>query len=104
MSMKRDPASGKLYAVWNDCNPVRRVRALDRRWARTPLVLAESSDDGATWENHKVIEDAPDHGYCYIAMYFNGDLLHLAYCCGGEPDCTSTLHETKINTINIRDI
>lgn len=104
MSIKRDPRSGKLYAVWNDCNPLRRVRALDRRWARTPLVIAESSDDGATWENHRILEDAPDHGYCYIAMYFNGDLLHLAYCCGGEPDCTSTLHETKIRTINLKEI
>ena len=103
MSMKRDPASGKLYAVWNDCNALRCVRSTDRRWTRTPLVMAESSDDGANWVNHRILEDAPDHGYCYIAMYFNGELLHLGYCCGGEPDCTSTLHETKIRTINLNE-
>ena len=101
MSMKRDPASGKLFAVWNDHHPLRCVRAASPKWVRTPLVLAESSDDGLTWENHTLLEDAPDHGYCYIAMYFNGDKLHLAYCCGGLPECQSTLQDTKLRTIKI---
>lgn len=104
MSMKRDPQSGKLYAIWNDYNAFRSVRIADKRWARTPLVMAESSDNGITWENHRILEDAPDHGYCYIAMYFNNDLLHLGYCCGGEPDCTGTLQETKLRTIKLREM
>ena len=101
MSMKRNLANGKLYAVWNDHSPLRSVRSTSPKWSRTPLVIAESSDEGTTWENHRILEDAPDHGYCYIAMFFNGDLLHLGYCCGGEPDCTSTLHETKLRTEKI---
>lgn len=104
MSMKRDPQTGRLYAIWNDHNALRSVRISDKRWTRTPLVMAESSDDGITWENHRILEDAPDHGYCYIAMYFNGDLLHLGYCCGGEPDCRSTLQETKLRTIRLQEM
>ena len=101
MSMKRNPENGKLYAVWNDHNPLRSVRISNLRWSRTPLVIAESSDEGMTWEKHRILEDAPDHGYCYIAMYFNNNMLHLGYCCGGEPDCTGTLQDTKIITIKL---
>lgn len=101
MSMKRNPANGKLYAIWNDCNPLRRVQITNPRWTRTPLVMAESADEGATWENHLVLENSPVHGYCYIAMYFDQDKLYLGYCCGGEPDCTSTLQETKLRVIDL---
>lgn len=101
MSIKRAPVSGKLYAIWNDYNALRSVRITNRRWSRTPLVLAESADDGATWTNHRILEDSPTNGYCYIAMFFNGDRLHLGYCCGGEPDCTSTLQETKLCSVTV---
>ena len=102
LSMKRDPESGKLYAVWNDYNARRAVRIATHKWERTPLVMAESSDDGHTWQNHRILEDAPDHGYCYIAMFFNGDQLHLGYCCGGEPACTESLQETKLRVLQLR--
>ena len=101
MSIKRNPASGKLYAVWNDYNALRSVRISHPRWTRTPLVLAESSDNGVTWKNHRILEDSPTNGYCYIAMFFNGSQLHLGYCCGGEPDCTGTLQETKLCVVNV---
>lgn len=102
MSIKRDPVSGKLYAVWNDHHAFHAVRATPRSWCRTPLTIAESCDDGATWQNSQILEEAPDHGYCYIAMYFNEEYLHLAYCCGGAPDCDNTLQETCLRRIKIR--
>ena len=101
MSIKRDPASGILYAVWNSRNSLYAVRAADSKWHRTPLVMATSADEGRTWENHRVLEDAPDHGYCYTAMYFDGNKLHLGYCCGGAPDCRGPLADTKLCTLNI---
>ena len=101
MSMKRNPANGRLYAIWNFHNPLFSVRIEQPKWTRTPLVMAESADEGVTWENHRILEDSPTNGYCYIAMFFNDDLLHLGYCCGGEPDCSSTLQETKLRTIKI---
>ncbi|MBR2509656.1 MAG: exo-alpha-sialidase [Lentisphaeria bacterium] len=101
MSIKRNPESGKLYAVWNDHNVLRSVRVDSLKWKRTPLVIAESSDDGVTWQNHRILEDSPTRGYCYIAMFFNGRQLHLGYCCGGLPDCSHTLQETKLCHINI---
>jgi len=101
MSIKCDPETGKLYAIWNDYAPERSVAFTDKRWARTPLVMAESSDGGVSWENHRILENAPDHGYCYIAMYFNGRKLHLGYCCGGEPHCVDNLQETKVRAIDL---
>lgn len=102
MSMKRDPETGKLYAVWNDYSALRSVRAVDMRWDRTPLVLAESSDEGGTWENHRLLEEAPDHGFCYIAMLFNGENLHLGYCCGGMKDCAAGVQEIKLRAVKIK--
>ena len=101
MSMKRDPRTGKIYAIWNDYHPLRRNPTFIPKWARTPLVMAESSDEGVTWENHRILENAPDHGYCYTAMHFDGDLLYLAYCCGGEPECSGPLQDTKLSAIKL---
>ena len=39
-----------------------------------------------------------------IAMFFDENRLHLGYCCGGEPDCTGTLQETKLRTIVLPQI
>ena len=86
LSMKRDPETGILYAIWNDWSPERSVRFQTGVWGRTPLVIARSSDEGKSWTNHYVIESEPDHGYCYTAMLFQGQgELLLEYCCGGGP-------------------
>ena len=55
-------------------------------WGRTPLVMATSKDDGKTWTEPVVIEDDPDHGYCYVAIHFCQDFVLLAYCAGGPAD------------------
>ena len=70
------------------------------RWgARTPLVIARSCDEAKSWDNHFVVENSPDHGYAYTAMYFCGNKLFLAYCCGGEPDCVRMLQDCKIKVV-----
>lgn len=99
MSIKRHGKTGKLYAVWNDWHPLRKVQPLAPKWERTPLVIAESTDEGATWQDHRVLENAPDHGYCYTAMYFTESDLYLGYCCGGLPECSGVLQETKLRKI-----
>ncbi len=86
LSMKRMPGSGKLLAVWNPI-PNYIGRAIQKAgWGRTPLVLATSADDGATWTEPFVIEDDPAHGYCYTAIHFTADAVLLAYCAGGPED------------------
>ena len=100
LSMKRDPSTGYLYAVWNNHHPLMSVPLATTRWgARTPLVIARSCDEAKSWDNHFVVENSPDHGYAYTAMYFRGNKLFLAYCCGGEPDCVRMLQDCKIKVV-----
>ena len=85
MSVKRIPSTGHLFAVWNDhSGRFKTKKAKPRSWGRTPLVTAISSDEGKTWKKHKLIEDSPDHGFCYIAIHFTKEAALLAYCAGGE--------------------
>jgi sialidase-1 len=85
LSMKRDPFSGDLVAVWNDRSGRWGLPAPEQSsWGRTPLVLAWSRDEGATWERARVLEDDPARGFCYIALHFTREAILLAYCCGGR--------------------
>jgi len=101
LSMKRDPVSGDLVAIWNDYHPQRGVRFTDGIMGRTPLVLARSSDEGKSWDRHRILEDSPDHGFGYTAMLFNEGKLLLGYCCGGKPDCESMLQDLKLCTVEL---
>ncbi len=85
LSMKRDPLSGELVAVWNDRSGRWGLPAPEKSsWGRTPLVIAWSRDEGATWERARLLEDDPERGFCYIALHFTPDAILLAYCCGGR--------------------
>ncbi len=99
LSIKRDPSSGELNAIWNDLDPRRSVPFTPESWYRTPLVLARSTDEGVTWERHEVLENAPDHGYCYIAMLFHDRNLFLAYCCGGGD--AQVLQDLRIRVLDV---
>lgn len=103
MVLKRDPEDGALTAVWNDYTPTRSVRFMGGVIGRTPLVLAKSHDEGLTWTDHKVLEDAPDHGFAYTAMLFAGRSLYLAYCCGGLDSCECMLQDLKIRKVRLHD-
>ena len=101
LSMKRDPGSGIIYAVWNCHHPMFAVPEITSKWGyRTPLVIAGSKDDCHSWDEHFVLENSPDHGYAYTAMFFHEKKLFLAYCCGGEPDCVRMLQDCKINILD----
>ena len=100
LSMKRDPATGNLIAVWNPTpNHIARP-VISKIWngGRTPLVLSVSRDDGISWEEPLVLEDDPASGYCYIALHFRGDDLLLGYCAGGNDDggCLNRLRIRKM--------
>jgi Neuraminidase (sialidase) len=83
LSMKRIPARGDLLAVWNDHSG--RFPFPDKTehfMGRTPLVSAISRDDGKTWEHFQQVENAPNGGYCYTAIYFKDEWVLLAYWAG----------------------
>lgn len=102
LSMKRDPANGKIYAVWNDHSKRALIPASRKFWKRSPLVIAESTDEGVSWQNHRVLEKSENHGFCYIAMFFDGAQLYLGYCCGGSPGCSNPLQETRIRVLKLQ--
>ena len=93
MQVKRIPATGHLLAVWNDHSGRFKVaRPKPISWARTPLVSAISKNEGRTWGHHKLLEKAPDHGFCYPAIHFTAAAVLLSYNAGGagSRDCLDT--------------
>jgi len=62
--------NGKVYAV---CNPI------SENWgARTPLVIAISSDNGVTWPESLVLENGEGE-FSYPAVIEDGENLHVVY-------------------------
>jgi sialidase-1 len=106
LSMKRIPTTGDLLAVWNDISladglwgpAAQTVASSPKSWGRTPLAAAVSRDDGKTWSPSRILEQDPDHGFCYIAIHVEGDAVLLAYCCGGG-DSGHVLQDMKIRRI-----
>ncbi len=99
MKIKRHPETGDLYAVWNPI-PNYNGRYMSKAgWGRTPFVWAVSHDDGRTWSDQKIIEDHPEHGYCYPAIFFTDDnAMLVGYCAGGPEDgiCLARLSIKKV--------
>lgn len=93
LKIARHP-SGRLYACYNPV-PVYNGRATGRAgWGRTPLALSWSDDEGKSWSSPMILEDDPERGYCYPALFFDTeDRMLLAYCSGGpeEKACLARL-------------
>ena len=85
LSIKRDPADGKLIGIWSDGDPRWGVKIVpEDSWDRTPFAMSVSRDEGKTWGEKVLLEDDPRRGYCYTAMLFTDEAMLLAYCCGGH--------------------
>ena len=99
LKIKRRPETGDLYAVWNPIPNYNGRVTPPGVWGRTPLVWAVSHDDGVTWSDWKAIEDRPDRGYCYPAIFFTNDgYMMCAYCSGGgDIICLAQLTIQKID-------
>lgn len=99
MELARNDETGVLYAAYN---PYPRSLLADKgiSQGRTPFIIRKSLDDGKTWSYPFVVEEEPDRGYCYPAMFFTKDNSMLcAYCRGGEEDksCLARLGIMKIS-------
>ena len=108
LSVKREPRSGYLLAVWNPI-PNYQTRSLERHsWGRTPLVGAVSKDDGKTWGQYFAAETEEEDGggYCYTAIHFTDDSVLLAYCAGEKDDgiCLARLKMLKVRLTDIDPI
>lgn len=104
LCIKRLPATGDLLAVWNDHSrelaPLPFGQDAERSWSRTPLAAAISRDDGRSWTHRRLIESAPDHGYCYTAIHGLDDAVLLAYCCGGGEE-SGVLQDLRLRRVTL---
>lgn len=99
LSAKRIPATGDLFAVWNDhSGRFKTPKPEPISWGRTPLVCAVSRDEGKTWGDFKLLESAADHGFCYVAIHFTDDAVLLSYNAGGATT------NTPLDTQRVRRI
>ena len=92
-------------AVWNDLDSPFKVelgKAQESSWGRTPLALAISTDEGATWSKSELIEDDPVRGFCYIAIHSLEDAVLLSYCSGGRGN--AVLQETTVRRIPLNKL
>ena len=100
-TLAKIPSTGDLLLVWNDhCDKPEAYRQ-SRPPIRTPFAAAISKNGGRTWEKTKLIEDHPDHGYCYTAVAFDHDRVLLAYCTHAS---RWGLESTQVSSFKIRDL
>ncbi|MCC7491158.1 MAG: exo-alpha-sialidase [Fimbriimonadaceae bacterium] len=92
---ERIPATGDLLLVWNDHRQI----APALRGKRTPLTVAVSRDDGATWSPPRTLEDAADGWYCYTAIAFVGSRVVLAHCAGDAQ--VGGLNRTQVTSFEV---
>lgn len=101
--IRRNPYSGLFYAIWNPIPLYNGRLDPNEKWVhagRNPLVLAVS-DNGLDFSPFTVIEDEPEHGYCYPSVFFlNEKEMLLSYCSGG-PEDDMCLAKTTIRKIEI---
>ncbi len=100
-TLAKIPSTGDLLIVWNDhCDKPESYRQ-SRPPIRTPFAAAISKDGGRTWQKTKLIEDQPDHGYCYTAIAFDHDRVLLGYCAHAS---RWGLESTQISSFKVRDL
>ena len=79
LCIRRAPDSGWLIAVWN---PVPGYISQERdlpKSGRFRLVYAVSRDNGATWSEPCILEDAPRGEFTHTAIYFSAVGVVLSY-------------------------
>ncbi len=97
--MKR--ACGFTLAVFNPI-PNYTTRSCENSWGRSPLICAVSKDDGRTFPIILTLENDPNNGYCYPAIFDGGDYALISYY---HSDNTGTpLTATKIIKITAEEL
>ncbi len=100
-TVKQIPSTGDLLAVWNDHSRESEATRRSPQPIRSPYAAAISKDGGKTWLPSKLLEDQPDHGYCYTAIAFEGDRVLLGYCAHAS---RYGLETTQISSFQIQDL
>ena len=102
LKIARNPYDSALYAVWNPVPNYAGREIVPGCSGRTPLVYAVSRDEAVSWSAPITIEDDPECGYCYPALFFSGDgNMLVSYCAGKVPEDVHCLTRTTIAEIEL---
>lgn len=107
-SIRRIPGSKQLLCFFNDRRGVSFANA-DENWNwRTPLTVAISEDNAATWRILGNIED-DSHNYCYTSILFMGNKILLTYyesenTIEEEKEVRRNLASLKMQTLDIEEL
>ena len=100
-TITRIPSTGDLLVVWNDHTGQPEAWRRTQPPIRTPLAVALSRDGGKTWGKPRLLEDQPNHGYCYTSIAFEGDRVLLAYCAHRS---SYGLETTQISSFPVQEL
>ncbi len=100
MKIAKNPYNGRYYAVWNPIPNYNGRVIAPTTMGRTPLVIAES-EDGIHFSEYAVLEDDPNRGFCYPAIFFPDEKSILVSYCSGYPEEGSHLCSTTIRRITL---
>ncbi|NLX83677.1 MAG: exo-alpha-sialidase [Clostridiales bacterium] len=103
LSMKR-LKDGRLLAIWNPIPTYLTRKYHQQTGGRTPLIAALSENEGQHWQGPIILEDDPDSGYCYTAIYELRDALLLGYCAGNVKRDGACLNRLRIRRIPLKDL
>lgn len=102
MLIRKNPYDDTYFAFYNPIPMYDGRYPENSPWitaGRTPFAMRQSKN-GIDFSPLTVIEDDPDRGFCYPAVFFlNENEFLLAYCCGGRDDgnCLTRLRIRKIS-------
>ena len=102
-------SDGRIVAVWNPCPFYNGHPVAPQPWAwwaipRNPLVMAVSDNGGENFSySPKVLENDPDSGYCYTAIFETDDAILLGYCAGSKND-GGNLNRLRIRKIDKNEL
>lgn len=103
MLIRQNPYTGQFFAFWNPIPLYNGRLDPNAKWVhagRTPFVMAVS-DNGLDFSPFVVLEDEPDHGYCYPAVFFLNEKEFLLSYCSGGPEDDMCLGKTTIRRVVI---
>lgn len=74
-TLRRIPSTGHWALIWNDTF----VPGAGHGGKRTPLTVAISKDDGATWSQKRHLETSTQHTFAYTSLVFHEGRAVMSY-------------------------
>lgn len=104
MLVTRNPFGGRYYSIYNPVPNYNGRYPENSPWitaGRTPLVIS-ASDNGVDYSSVTVLEDDPEKGFCYPAVFYLSEKEFLVSYCFGGKDEGNCLTCTRIRKVGLK--